>query len=135
MYAEPSPFCLSSKKVKTPVRCTSQSAGTSKAVPYLGLTTTFHPATVGFSPSPERGLSVAADVGEAGEVAVGDGLAVRPSLPSSASSSFEPPSTRKPVTAAVTTTAVAATTATSFVRPPPRGGSGADGCPHCGGCP
>lgn len=124
--------------------CTSQSAGTSKAMPHLGFTTTFQPATVGFSVSLLRGLSsVPADEDAEAEAEPDEetvGLAL-PLLTSAGSSS--PPSTRNPVTPAATTTAEAAMTATSFVRlpppvpPPPGGGVGApagDGAPHCGCC-
>src|SRR5262249_55981839 len=121
----PSALALSSSKpISSPGDLTSQSGGTSKAVPHLGLTTTFQSATVGFSVSVVRGFS---DAGAEGVVlceALGDGLVLPPALSSLPSL----PRTRNPVTPAATTTAVAAPIATYLVRfppPPPLGGFGA----------
>src|SRR4051812_6294544 len=105
-----------------PLSLRPQPDGTSKAMPTSGLTTTFHPATVGCWSSPARGLSVESvpeGEGEA-EEAVGSGSA-RWSLP--------PPRTRNPVTPAATTTAQAATIATTLDRrpPPPPPGAGGGG--------
>lgn len=131
-----------SKPIPKPGDWTSQSAGTSKAIPHLGFTTTFQPAMVGFSVSVPRGLSSEMDAESLGSVdADVDGLEVLFVSPPALSSLF-PPRTRKPVTPAATTTAAAATIATTFVRlppsPPPWGGCGApmpSGVPHCGCCP
>lgn len=131
-----------SKPIPRPGDWTSQSAGTSKAMPHLGFTTTFQPAMVGFSVSVPRGLSSAAEAESLGSAdADVDGPDVL-FVPPSALSSLFPPRTRNPVTPAATTTAVAAMIATSFVRlppsPPPCGGCGAPmpaGVPHCGCCP
>lgn len=109
-----------------PEPSTFQSAGTSKAVPYFGLTTTFQPGITGATSPPARGLPVGgAGAGAEGELAAGFGSATSFLLSSLVR-------TKAPVTAAATTTAEAATMATVFVAkglepPPPCGG--------CGGCP
>src|ERR1043165_7727011 len=65
--AAPALALSSSKPISVPGDFTSQSAGTSKAVPHFGFTTTFQPATVGCSASEPRGLSSEADAGEDAE--------------------------------------------------------------------
>lgn len=130
-----------SKPWLSPGDWTSQSAGTSKAMPHLGFTTTFQPATVAFAVSLLRGLSSVPVEEEPEGEAEPDVETVGLALPLPASTLSSSPSTRNPVTPAATTTAMAATIAISFVRlPPPEpfapgGGVGApagDGAPHCG---
>ena len=127
---EPSPFLSSSKPMNVPGVSTFQSAGTSKAVPHFGFTTTFQPSIVGFSPSPPRGLSsppVPPVVGEADADA--DALGDVDGSPPAASS-LPPPSTTAAVTPAAITTAEAATIAVIFVLlpPPPPPPLPPDGC-------
>ena len=110
--------------MQVPGDCTSHSAGTSKAVPHLGLTTTFQPAMVGFASasSSRAGCPRCARtaVGRSAE-AVGLGLRV---VGRRLLVARRRPGPGSPVTPAATTTAVAATIATIFVRfpPPPPGG-------------
>src|SRR5829696_4841197 len=117
MMTEASSLELSSKPMKVSGVFTAQSAGTSNAVPHLGLMTTFQPSMVGFSSSPLRGLSSEVAVGladlETDDVGDFDGP------PPPASSSLSPPRTRTPVTPAAITTAEAATIAVIFVLFPP----------------
>lgn len=105
MPPNPLGSALSDQPTLMPGLSTSQSGGTSKASPLVGLTTTFQPAITGWTWAPApRGLAAGED-GAAGDEAAGDFLSLPSALVSLLPSSLR---TTTPVTAAATTTAVAA---------------------------